>query len=251
MKFSSMVDRRPYTSRMAAPLIRRCAAEAFGTFVLVFAGTGAIVFEVPPVGVALAFGLAVMAMVYAVGDVSGAHLNPAVTLGFVAARRFPAKEAAPYILAQLAGAFAASAFLLAITPHEPHRLGQTLPAFGVAPRAAFAVEAILTLVLMVAILSVVAAKPEVNALGGVIIGGVVGLEAMFAGPITGASMNPARSLAPAFVSGIPSMVGIYIAGPILGALLAVPLWMFLHGNPNLKGERDHEIPKERNAEKTR
>lgn len=233
---------------MAAPLVRRCAAEAFGTFFLVFAGTGAIVFEVPHVGVALAFGLVVMAMIYAVGDVSGAHLNPAVTLGFVVARRFPAKEAGPYILAQLVGAFAASAFLLAITPHEPHRLGQTLPAYGVAPRAALAVEAVLTLVLMFAILAVVAAKPDVQALGGIIIGGVVGLEALFAGPITGASMNPARSLAPAFVSGVPSMVGLYIAGPILGAFLAVPLWTFIHGKPNESIQRDHDNPKERNPE---
>lgn len=213
---------------MTAPLNRRLAAEAFGTFVLVFAGTGAIVFQVPHVGIALAFGLVVMAMVYAVGGVSGAHLNPAVTLGFALAGHFRSRDVLPYILAQFAGAFAASALLLAITPFEPHRLGQTLPGSGVLPRDALVVEAILTLVLMYAILSVVAAKPEVKALSGLIVGGVVGLEALFAGPITGASMNPARSLAPAFVSGAPSMVGLYIAGPILGAALAVPLWKFIN-----------------------
>ena len=217
---------------MAAPLIRRLAAEAFGTFVLVFAGTGAIVFGVPHVGVAFAFGLAVMAMVYAVGGVSGAHLNPVVTLGFALAGHFRAKDVFPYILSQFAGAFAASALLLAITPFEPHRLGQTLPGIGVLPRDALVVEAILTLVLMYSILSVVAAKPEVKALSGLIVGGVVGLEALFAGPITGASMNPARSLAPAFVSGVPSMVGLYIAGPILGAVLAVPLWKFINAKPS-------------------
>jgi aquaporin NIP len=216
---------------MAAPLYRRCAAEAFGTFFLVFAGTGAIVFEVSHVGVALAFGLVVMAMIYAVGGVSGAHLNPAVTLGFVAARRFPARDAVPYLVAQLVGAFAASGLLSAITPHAPHRLGQTLPGSGILPRDALVVEAILTLALMYAILGVVASKPDVRALGGLIIGGVVGLEALFAGPITGASMNPARSLAPAFVSGIPSMYGLYVAGPILGALLAVPLWNFINVSP--------------------
>lgn len=230
---------------MAAPLIRRLAAEAFGTFVLVFAGTGAIVFQVPHVGVALAFGLVVMAMVYAVGGVSGAHLNPAVTLGFAFARRFRAKDVLPYILAQFVGAFAASALLLAITPFEPHRLGQTLPGAGVVPLSALVVEAILTLVLMYAILSVVTAKPDVQALGGLIVGGVVGLEALFAGPITGASMNPARSLAPAFVSGTPSMVGLYIAGPILGVIVAVPLWKFI----NAKTEEDHENTKERMHEK--
>lgn len=213
---------------MTAPLIRRLAAEAFGTFVLVFAGTGAIVFQVPHVGIALAFGLVVMAMVYAVGGVSGAHLNPAVTLGFALAGHIRAKDVLPYISAQFAGAFLASALLLAITPFEPHRLGQTLPGTGVLPRDALVVEAILTLVLMYAILSVVAAKPEVKALSGLIVGGVVGLEALFAGPITGASMNPARSLAPAFMSGVPSMVGLYIAGPILGAVLAVPLWKFIN-----------------------
>ena len=217
---------------MAAPLIRRLAAEAFGTFVLVFAGTGAIVFGVPHVGVAFAVGLAVMAMVYAVGGVSGAHLNPAVTLGFALAGHFRAKDVFPYILSQFAGAFAASALLLAITPFEPHRLGQTLPGIGVLPRDALVVEAILTLVLMYSILSVVAAKPEVKALSGLIVGGVVGLEALFAGPITGASMNPARSLAPAFMSGVPSMVGLYIAGPILGAVLAVPLWKFINAKPS-------------------
>ena len=217
---------------MTAPLIRRLAAEAFGTFVLVFAGTGAIVFGVPHVGVTLAFGLAVMAMVYAVGGVSGAHLNPVVTLGFALAGHFRAKDVFPYILSQFAGAFAASALLLAITPFEPHRLGQTLPGIGVLPRDALVVEAILTLVLMYSILSVVAAKPEVKALSGLIVGGVVGLEALFAGPITGASMNPARSLAPAFVSGVPSMVGLYIAGPILGAALAVPLWKFINAKPS-------------------
>ncbi len=217
---------------MAAPLIRRLAAEAFGTFFLVFAGTGAIVFQVPHVGIALAFGLVVMAMVYAVGGVSGAHLNPAVTLGFALAGHFRIKDVLPYILAQFAGAFLASALLLAITPFEPHRLGQTLPGSGILARDALVVEAILTLVLMYSILSVVAAKPDVQALGGLIVGGVVGLEALFAGPITGASMNPARSLAPAFVSGVPSMVGLYIAGPILGAVLAVPLWKFVNAKPS-------------------
>ncbi len=213
---------------MHAPLSRRLVAELFGTFFLVFAGTGAIVFQVPHIGIALAFGLVVMCMIYAVGPVSGAHLNPAVTIGFALTGQFRWVEVAPYILAQLLGAFAASALLLMITPHEPHRLGQTLPGQGIIERNAVIVEIVLTLVLMYTILSVVAAKPEIQSLGGIIIGGVVGLEAMFAGPITGASMNPARSLAPAFVSGMPSLVGIYIFGPILGAALAVPLWNFIH-----------------------
>ena len=153
-------------------------------------------------GVALTFGLVVMAMIYAVGDVSGAHLNPAVTCGFWLARRFPGRAVVPYVLSQLAGAVLASLVLRLLFPHHP-TLGATLPGrCGPAPCfQSFVLEVVLTAILMFVILSVACGAKEKGLMAGIAIGGVVGLEAMFAGPICGASMNPARSLAPALVSG--------------------------------------------------
>ncbi len=200
-------------------------AEAIGTFGLVFAGTGAIVIDsltggaVSHVGVALTFGLIVLAMIYAVGDVSGAHLNPAVTLGFAAARRFPIRRAAPYIAAQILGALAASALLRALFPASA-TLGATLPAGDA--RQSFLLELVLTAMLMFVILSVSTGAKERGITAGLVVGSVIGLEALFAGPISGASMNPARSLAPALVSGQLGSVWIYLSAPVLGALLAVP-----------------------------
>lgn len=199
---------------------RTLAAEFVGTHVLVFAGTGAIAFGVPHVGVALTFGLVVAAMAYAVGGVSGAHLNPAVSVGLAAAGKFPWAGVPGHVAAQLAGAFTASALLAALAP-DSTSLGATLPTAGVLP--SFILEVWLTAVLMYVILAVIAAKSEVRALGGLIVGGVVGLEAMFAGPMCGASMNPARSLAPAIVSGRVEHLWLYLIAPTLGALLAVPI----------------------------
>ena len=209
-----------------SPASKKCISEFLGTFALVFAGTGAIVINdvsagvISHAGIALTFGLVVMAMIYTFGDISGAHLNPAVTIGFVAARRMRAKEAAPYIASQLAGAIGASAVMRALFPEHP-KLGMTLPA-GTAAQS-FVLELILTAVLMLVILSVSVGAKEKGITAGIAIGGVVALEAMFAGPICGASMNPARSLGPALVVENLRAIWIYIVAPIAGALLAVPL----------------------------
>lgn len=206
--------------------MRRLTAEAFGTFALVFAGTGAIIANdasggaVSHVGVALTFGLIVLAMIYAVGDVSGCHINPAVTLGFFAARRLDGRWVVPYIASQCMGAIVASLTLWLIYP-EHSTLGATLPT--VTWGQAFAVEFLLTLMLMFVILSVAVGSRETGIMAGAAIGAVVGLEALFAGPITGASMNPARSLAPALVTGHWEYLWIYLIAPPLGAAAAVGL----------------------------
>lgn len=212
--------------------MKRLLAEFLGTFFLVFAGTGAIVINqatggvIGHMGIALTFGMVVLAMIYTFGDISGAHLNPAVTLGFATARRFPWKDVPAYIGAQLAGAFAASGLLKLLFP-GPGTLGATLPA-GSASQS-FILEVVLTAVLMLVILSVSTGAKEKGITAGIAIGAVVGLEAMFAGPISGASMNPARSLAPALVSGHVEHLWLYPAATILGALLAVPLCIGVRG----------------------
>lgn len=199
---------------------RKLVAESLGTFALVFAGTGAIIINevsggaITHVGIALTFGLIVLAMIYTLGDISGAHLNPAVTLGLVFARRFPLRYAPGYIIFQSLGAVAASLTLRLLFPQHL-TLGATLPQG--APMQSFLLEFILTLLLMVVILR---AKSE---FAGVAIGAVIALEALFAGPISGASMNPARSLAPALVSGRFDFLWIYLTAPIAGALLGVAI----------------------------
>jgi aquaporin Z len=200
-------------------------AECLGTFALVFAGTGAIVVNeagggvIGHGGIALTFGLVVLAMIYAFGDVSGAHFNPAVTLGFCLARRFPARRVAPYVAAQLAGAFAASALLRALFPAN-EKLGSTQPA-GPAWQS-FVLELVLTWLLMLVILRVSTGAKEKGITAGIAVGAVIALEAMFAGPVCGASMNPARSLAPAVVSGHVEHLWLYLVAPVVGAALAVP-----------------------------
>ena len=204
--------------------MRKFVAEFIGTFDLVFAGTGAIVINevsggaITQVGIALTFGLIVLAMIYAVGDVSGAHLNPAVSLGFIAARRFPFREFVPYVIGQCSGAFTASVILRLLFPQND-RLGTTQPA-GPAMQS-FVLEFILTALLMFVILSVSTGAAEKGITAGIVVGAVIGLEAMFAGPICGASMNPARSLAPAIVSGHLQYLWIYLVAPVAGACLGV------------------------------
>ena len=205
---------------------RKLVSEMLGTFMLVFAGTGAIIINeitggvVSHVGIALTFGLVVMAVIYALGDVSGAHINPAVTLGFWVARRLPFQTALLYIVSQCVGALAASTLLRALFPGGG-TLGATIPAGSSAQ--SFVLEVVLTIILMFVILSVSSGSKERGLMAGVAIGAVVGLEALFAGPISGASMNPARSLGPALVSGNLDFIWIYLTAPFLGAVAAVPL----------------------------
>ena len=199
-------------------------AEFIGTFALVFAGTGAIVINdvsggtVTHVGIALTFGLVIMAMIYTVGDISGAHFNPAVTSAFWLSGRFAGKQVLPYVLSQGAGAIAASGVLHFLFPTQT-TLGATLPAGS--DMQSFVLELILTFLLMFTILNVSTGAKEKGVTAGIAIGAVIGLEAMFAGPICGASMNPARSLAPAVVSGHLEHLWIYLAAPVIGAWLAV------------------------------
>ena len=208
--------------------MKKLLAEFLGTFSLVFAGTGAIVIDaashgaIGHAGVALTFGLVVLAMIYTFGDVSGAHLNPAVTVAFATARRLAWREVTGYVSVQLAGALSASLLLRYLFP-EDRLLGATLPSGG--SGQSFVLEAVLTAILVLAILSVSTGSKEKGSTAGIAIGAVITLEAMFAGPICGASMNPARSLGPALISGHCEFLWIYLAAPILGALIAVPLCM--------------------------
>ena len=215
----------------------RLVAEALGTFCVVFAGTGAIVVNqttgesITHLGVALTFGLVVMAVIYAVGDVSGAHLNPAVSVAFAVAGRFRAREVPGYALAQVVGALAASAMLRALFPASEN-LGATLPV-GAAWRS-LVLEAVLTFMLMLVVLAVSSGPKERGIMAGIAVGGAVALGALFAGPVSGASMNPARSVGPGLVSGHVASLWVYLLGPTLGAMLAVPAWAMI--SPRSNGE---------------
>lgn len=203
--------------------MRKLLAEMLGTFAIVFMGTGAIITNgvsegaVTHVGISLVFGLVVMSMIYAVGDISGAHMNPAVTLGFLASRRFRAAEVLPYILSQCAGAILASLMLRGMFPDDAN-LGGTIPRGSAAQ--SFALETVLTFLLMFVALRVSTGAKEKGLMAGVAVGSVVAFEALFAGPISGASMNPARSLGPALVSGKLGDLWIYLVATPLGAVLA-------------------------------
>jgi MIP family channel proteins len=204
-------------------LARRAGAEALAAFALVFAGCGAIIADrqyagaLGAVGVSLVFGLVIMVMVYATGHLSGAHINPSVTIAFTLTRHFPARDAVAYIAAQLAGATAAALVLLGVWTSKPAHLGATTPT--VAAGSALLYEAILTAFLMFVIMAVATDTRAVGAAAAIAIGGVIGLDALFGGPLTGASMNPARSLGPALVAGQWDHFWVYVAGPIAGASL--------------------------------
>jgi aquaporin Z len=211
--------------------MKKYLAEILGTFAVVFCGTGAIVINqhtngaITHVGVAITFGFIVMAMIYSLGNISGAHLNPAVTIAFTLAKKFKLNQVAPYIVSQLAGAFLASLVLRYLFP-DNELLGATLPS-GTASQS-FILEFILSFFLMLVIINVATGSKEQGMFAGLAIGSTVLLEAMFAGPICGASMNPARSLAPAIVSGHTEHLWIYLVATIAGAALAIPTWKFLN-----------------------
>ncbi|QDV48316.1 MIP/aquaporin family protein [Gimesia fumaroli] len=210
-------------------------AEIFGTFILLFSGAGAIVTNqvsegtVTHVGIALVFGMVVTSVIYAIGEISGAHINPAVTIAFWVARRFPGKEVIPYIICQVIGAMAAC-LLLKLTFPGLANYGMTIPAGS--DLQSLILELVLTWMLMFVVLCVSTGAKETGILAGVAIGSVIALEAMFAGPICGASMNPARSLAPALVSGNLNSLWLYFVGPIVGAILAVPSLWLVRNNHN-------------------
>jgi MIP family channel proteins len=214
-------------------LWRRTAAEGLATFALVFAGCGAIVADarydaaLGTVGVGLVFGLVIMGMVYATGHLSGAHINPAVTLAFTLTRHFPPREAGAYIAAQLAGAAAAALLLLAVWPDQPGALGATVPSVGAG--SALVYEIVLTAILMFVITAVATDTRAVGSGAAIAIGGAVALDALFGGPVTGASMNPARSFGPALAAGEWQAFWVYVAGPLLGAALGGLTYQVVRG----------------------
>jgi aquaporin NIP len=218
-------------------LARRALMEAIGTFALVTAGCGAIITNttqagsIGGVGVSLTFGLVIMVMIYAGGHLSGAHYNPSVTIAFTLARHFPIRDALVYISAQLVGASAAAFLLLAAWTSKPAHLGATLPSVG--DGTALGYEIVLSTFLMFVITAVATDTRAVGAAAAIAIGGTVGLDALFGGPITGASMNPARSFGPALASGTWSGFWVYVIGPLIGAAIGVFAYELVRGPKSL------------------
>lgn len=214
-------------------LLRRSAAEALGAFALVFAGCGAIVTDAHThgalgvVGVSIVFGLVILAGIAALGHVSGAHFNPAVTLSFFLTRHLPGRDALAYLAGQLAGATVAALLLWAIWPSQPADLGATAP--SIAAGRAVILEGVMSGLLMLVILSVATDTRALGAPAAIAIGATIALDALFGGPLTGASMNPARSLAPALVSGQWRDFWVYLAGPLIGAPLGAFAYQFVRG----------------------
>lgn len=231
---------------MKGSLARAMLAEMIGTFALVLAGTGAVVSNAVSdgalghVGVSLTFGLVIMVMIYATGHISGAHFNPAVTLAFALVRHFPAERVLPYMAAQFIGAIAGSAavrFLIA-SGGNAGGLGVTHPVNGALSGAIF--EGILTFILMFVIMAVATDVRAVGQAAAIAIGGTIGLEALFAGPITGASMNPARSLGPALVAGDFADLWVYLVGPVAGAALGALVYRALRTRTEEVGDTEPE-----------
>jgi len=214
-------------------LARSLAAETFGTFALVFAGCGAVMVDAKThqlghIGVAFTFGLVIMAMIYAVGHVSGAHFNGAVTLAFVLTRHFPLRRAAAYWAAQLTGAIVAAAVLRGSLGNIAH-VGATFPSGS--DMQSFLWEAVMTAFLMFVIMAVATDTRAVGEAAAIAIGGTIGLDAMFGGPISGASMNPMRSAGPAIVSGDLTSLWVYLVAPPLGAALGAFAYQLIRSDP--------------------
>jgi MIP family channel proteins len=208
--------------------------EGIGAFALVVAGCGAVIANTThpgslgQVGISLVFGLVIMAMIYAGGHLSGAHYNPAVTVAFVVGRHFPMRDAVAYIAAQLAGATVGALLLLAAWTDKPANLGATLPSVSIG--TALLYEVVLTALLMFVITAVATDTRAVGAAAAIAIGGTVGLDALFGGPITGASMNPARSFGPALASGTWHDLWLYFVGPLIGAAIGVIAYEVVRGS---------------------
>jgi MIP family channel proteins len=225
-----MQKSRPNDRQSSQSVARKVGAEMVGTFALVFAGCGAIMVNdvsggsITPVGIGIVFGLVIMVMVYATGHISDAHFNPAVTLAFASSGGLPWRHVLPYIAGQLVAAIAAAG-LLRFLLGPVAGLGATLP-MGVASQS-LVVEFVLTFFLMFVIAAVATDSRAVGQMAGLAIGGTVAVGAIFAGPISGASMNPARSLGPALVGGVIDYQWIYLLGPIAGAVAGATSYRFL------------------------
>jgi MIP family channel proteins len=213
------------------PLWRRTAVEGFAAFALVIVTDAVYDDALGAVGVGVVFGLVIMAMVYATGHLSGAHINPAVTIGFALTRHFSARQATAYVAGQLAGATAGALALLAVWPDQPADLGATVPT--VSAGSALLYEALLTAILMFVIMAVATDTRAIGAGAAIAIGGAVGLDALVGGPVTGASMNPARSFGPALAAGQWSDFWIYLAGPLIGAGAGALAYQLVRGAPAL------------------
>ena len=226
-------------------LAQALLAEAIGTFALVFAGAGAIMVDektdgaLGQVGIAFTFGLVIMAMIYAVGHISGAHFNPAVSFAFALTRHFPWPRVAAYWAAQIFGALTA-ALVLRASLGDLANVGATLPSGSNAQ--AFLWETILTFFLRFVIMAVATDTRAVGEAAALAIGGTVALDALFGGPITGASMNPARSIGPAIAAGELGDLWIYVAAPLLGASLGALAYQVLRGEPTRPDELVTEAP---------